>query len=79
VRLSLRASGGSAPDQAARRSPHRCDEKLDHGVDLKILNGRLGQANVIVTGQIYDHRSTRQDAPSADPMAKLIYGGPDQQ
>jgi hypothetical protein len=29
--------------------------------------------------QIYGHRSTGQDAPAADRMAKLIYGVPDQQ
>jgi integrase len=46
----------------------------DLGVDSKIVTDRLGHANETVTQQIYTHRSTGNDRPAAEMIARLVAG-----
>lgn len=44
----------------------------DLGVNGKIVTDRLGHAYEAVTQQIYTHKSTGQDRPAAEMIARLI-------
>jgi integrase len=47
---------------------------LDAGVEPKVVNDRIGHANMAYTLTIYTHRSTGRDRPTVEKIAGLIFG-----
>ena len=47
---------------------------LQAGVDVKVVAGRLGHANTVITQNVYQHRVEQLDRDAAKRVAGLIFG-----